>query len=234
MRIVAFFAVLLGVVVCVAGCPSGMETPSPDQPKASFQETPTAGTAVAHAAGRPAAKEPVAAEPGPKQKPASKPTPELTEAILRYLGCKPGDSNVVRLCGMDLKGRGGPPPGVILLGGTQFEQKHVGPSGAVTVIGQAQGEPKVSFEEGTIVELAGGDAFVWKGGNWTPHKRQSPAAEGDVPQSEPSAPADGSPQGTHEAKPSAEVQKQLSQQMAILKEGAPEERLRSGQDTRGN
>lgn len=170
MRTVRLLSIVLGVVVCVAGCSSGRQTSEADQPKASLQTTSTTGTVVASAAGRPAAREPVSPEHGPKQKPASKPTPELTEAILRYLGCKPGDSNVVSLCGMDLKGRGGPPPGVVLLGGTQFEQKHVGPSGAVTVIGQGQGEPKVSFEKGTTVELAGGDAFVWTGEKWTPQK----------------------------------------------------------------
>jgi hypothetical protein len=98
-----------------------------------------------------------------KQEPKSKAT--VGEQILVYLGYKSGSSRIVKLCGQDMKGRGGLPSGVFLDEGTGFAAGF-GPNEEIRVLGKAGEKAMLICKEGATVEYADGLVLIMKNAHW--------------------------------------------------------------------
>ncbi len=105
---------------------------------------------------------------GPPSERESKPeeaAPTVGEQILVYLGYKSGSSPIVKLCGQDMKGRGGLPSGVFLDQGTGFAAGF-GPNEEIQVFGKAGEKAMLMCKEGATVEYADGLVLIMKNAHW--------------------------------------------------------------------
>ncbi len=106
-------------------------------------------------------------EPREKEKSDQSENPKLRveDEILIYLGYKSGSSQIVKLCGLDLKGRAGLPACVFLEAGTGFADAF-GPNKYITILGKAGESALVSCKNGTTVEYVNGLVLTMKDGMW--------------------------------------------------------------------